>query len=163
MGSLTPNHCPVPRLNEAVTRPEPAPIPSQARRSLARHWPGGMLYRWTHQRNCVVFVLHVFGCSGSLVLCRLSSGCRELGLLSGCGASHCSLLLCGAQALGHLGFSSCCSQAPEHQFSCCGVWAQSPQGTWNLPRPGIECVSPALAGRFIATEPPEKPQRNFKK
>jgi len=28
---------------------------------------------------------------------------------------------------------------------------------WNLPRPGIKPMSPALAGRFLTTEPPEKP------
>ena len=27
---------------------------------------------------------------------------------------------------------------------------------WNLPRPGIEPVSPALAGGFFTTEPPGK-------
>ena len=30
---------------------------------------------------------------------------------------------------------------------------------WDLPRPGIEPVSPALAGRFFTTEPPGKPYR----
>ena len=28
---------------------------------------------------------------------------------------------------------------------------------WDLPRPGIEPVSPALAVRFFTTEPPGKP------
>ena len=28
---------------------------------------------------------------------------------------------------------------------------------WDLPRPGLEPVSPALAGRFSTTEPPGKP------
>ena len=32
---------------------------------------------------------------------------------------------------------------------------------WNLPRPGIEPVSPALAGRFFTTEPPGKPQTSL--
>ena len=27
---------------------------------------------------------------------------------------------------------------------------------WDLPRPGMEPVSPALAGRFLTTEPPGK-------
>ena len=30
---------------------------------------------------------------------------------------------------------------------------------WGLPRSGIELVSPALAGRFLTTEPPGKPPR----
>ena len=29
-------------------------------------------------------------------------------------------------------------------------------GTWNLPRPGIKPVSPALAGGFLSTVPPGK-------
>ena len=30
-------------------------------------------------------------------------------------------------------------------------------GTWDLPSPGLEPVSPALAGRFSTTVPPGKP------
>ena len=33
-----------------------------------------------------------------------------------------------------------------------------PCGTWNLPGPEIEPVSPALAGRFLTTGPSGKPQ-----
>ena len=34
-------------------------------------------------------------------------------------------------------------------------WSGLPFPTpWNLPDPGIEPVSPALAGRFLNTEPP---------
>ena len=36
-----------------------------------------------------------------------------------------------------------------------------PQGMWNLPRPEIKPTSPALAGRFFATEPPETPPDSF--
>ena len=28
---------------------------------------------------------------------------------------------------------------------------------WDLPGPGLEAMSPALAGRFLTTAPPEKP------
>ena len=31
------------------------------------------------------------------------------------------------------------------------------RGTWDLPRPGLEPMSPALAGRFSTTAPPGKP------
>ena len=75
------------------------------------------------------------------------SGCGELGLLSGCGiwAHHCGCFsCCGAQAQRHVGFSSC------------GTRAWLPYGMWNLPGPGIEPVSPALAGRFLTTGPPGK-------
>ena len=39
----------------------------------------------------------------------------------------------------------------------CGSWAQLLRGTWDLPRPGLEHLSPALAGRFSTTVPPGKP------
>ena len=32
---------------------------------------------------------------------------------------------------------------------------------WDLPRPGLEPVSPALAGRFSTTAPPGKPEKAF--
>ena len=38
-----------------------------------------------------------------------------------------------------------------------GSRAQLLRGMWDLPRPGLEPVSPALAGRFSTTVPPGKP------
>ena len=43
------------------------------------------------------------------------------------------------------------------RLSNCGSRAQPLRGTWDLPRPGLEPVSPALAGRFSTTAPPGKP------
>ena len=43
------------------------------------------------------------------------------------------------------------------RLSNCGSRAQLLRGMWNLPRPGLEPVSPALAGRFSTTAPPGKP------
>ena len=43
------------------------------------------------------------------------------------------------------------------RLSSCGSRAQSLRGMWDLPRPGLEPVSPALAGRFSTTAPPGKP------
>ena len=43
------------------------------------------------------------------------------------------------------------------RLSSCGSRAQLLRGTWDLPRPRLEPVSPALAGRFSTTEPPGKP------
>ena len=43
------------------------------------------------------------------------------------------------------------------RLSNCGSRAQLLRGTWVLPRPGLEPVSPALAGRFSTTAPPGKP------
>ena len=42
------------------------------------------------------------------------------------------------------------------RLSSCGSRAQLLRGTWDLPRPGLEPVSPALAGRFSTTAPPGK-------
>ena len=44
-----------------------------------------------------------------------------------------------------------------HRLSNCGSWAQLLCGMWDFPRPGLEPVSPALAGRFSTTAPPGKP------
>ena len=51
----------------------------------------------------------------------------------------------------------------EHRFqtrrlSSCGSWAQLLRSMWDLPRPGFEPVSPALAGGFSTTAPPGKPK-----
>ena len=48
-----------------------------------------------------------------------------------------------------------------HRLSSCGSWAQLLRGMWDVPRPGLEPVSPALAGRFSTTAPPGKPQNFF--
>ena len=81
-------------------------------------------------------------------------------------------------------FSSCCERGPlfiavrgpltvaaslvaEHRLqtrrlsSSCGSRAQLLRGMWDLPRPGLEPVSPALAGRFSTTAPPGKPGLYF--
>ena len=44
------------------------------------------------------------------------------------------------------------------RLSSCGSRAQLLRGMWDLPRPGLEPVSPALAGRFATTAPPGKPR-----
>ena len=45
----------------------------------------------------------------------------------------------------------------RHRLSNCGSRAQLFRGMWDLPRPGLEPVSPALAGRLSTTAPPGKP------
>ena len=58
------------------------------------------------------------------------------------------------------------SPAAEHRLqtrrlSNCGSRAQLLRGMWDLPRPGLEPVSRALAGRSSITAPPGKPLCNF--
>ena len=43
------------------------------------------------------------------------------------------------------------------RLSNCGSRAQLLRGMWDLPRPGLEPMSPALAGGFSTTAPPGKP------
>ena len=47
------------------------------------------------------------------------------------------------------------------RLSNCGSRAQLFRGMWDPPRPGLEPVSPALAGRFSTTAPPGKPKRRY--
>ena len=44
------------------------------------------------------------------------------------------------------------------RLSSRGSRAQLLCGMWDLPRPGLDPMSPALAGRFSTTAPPGKPQ-----
>ena len=47
------------------------------------------------------------------------------------------------------------------RLSSCGSRAQLLHGMWDPPRPGLEPVSPALAGRLSTTVPPGKPYTLF--
>ena len=51
-------------------------------------------------------------------------------------------------------FSSCSQWGP---LPSCGLWVWLLHSMWDLPRPGIKHMSPALTGRFFTTEPPGKP------
>ena len=54
-------------------------------------------------------------------------------------------------------FSDCGTQALECKgFNNFGVEAKLPCGMRDLPRPGIQPVSPVSAGRFFTTRPPGK-------
>ena len=103
---------------------------------------------------------------------------RRAGATLCCGArvSHCGgFSCCGARALGAqasvvvacglqsrgsgvvaCGLRSCDSRALERRLSSCGAWAQLPRGMWDFPGPGLEPMSPALAGGFLTTVPPGK-------
>ena len=45
--------------------------------------------------------------------------------------------------------------------SCGGSWAELLCGLWDLLGLGIKPMSPALAGRFLSTDPPGKPTIEF--
>ena len=86
--------------------------------------------------------LFTFGCVGSLLLCVGSSPAAVRQLLA---------------AVAPL--------VAEHGLSTtdygCGAQAQLPQGTWDVPRPGIEPASPSLAGGFLTTKPSKKLQSHY--
>ena len=52
--------------------------------------------------------------------------------------------------------SNCGSQAVEHRLSSCGTQALLVHGMWDIPGPGLEPVSPALAGGSLTTASPGK-------
>ena len=70
----------------------------------------------------------------------------------------------GYSSLRCVGFSCCRTRALDARasvlvargLSSCGVQPGLLCGMWDLPGPGIEPASPALAGRFLTTAPPGK-------
>ena len=84
-------------------------------------------------------------------------------------ASHCGgFSCCGARALGTRasvvvarGLSSRGLRGLEHRLSSCGAQAWLLRGMCDLPRPGLDPVSPALAGGFLTAAPPGKPSTFF--
>ena len=118
---------------------------------------------------CVFFfflILFIFVWVGSSLLRTGFLQLRQVGATLHCCAwtSHCGgFSCCGAWALGvrasvvaARGLSSCGSRALERRLSSCGTRAQLLHGTWDLPGPGLEPVSPALAGGFLTTAPQGK-------
>ena len=105
-----------------------------------------------------------FGCIGSLLLHVRFLQLRRAGVTLLCSArAYCGGLSCGAWALGAqasvvvaCGLSSCGQRALERRLSSCGARAQLLRSMWDLPRSGLEPVSPALAGGFLTTVPPGK-------
>ena len=119
----------------------------------------------------LIYFIFFLGCIGFSSLCAGFLQLQRAGATLCCSAraSHCGgFSCCGARALGvwasvvvaH-GLSSCGLRAVECRLSSCGSRAQLLHGMWDLPGPGIEPVSPALAGGFLTTVPPGKPRSPF--
>ena len=82
---------------------------------------------------------------------RAFSSCGEWGYSSlQCGGFSC----CGARALG-----ARASVVAACGLSSCGARASLLRRMGDLPEPGLEPVSPALAGRFLTTAPPGTPRK----
>ena len=98
--------------------------------------------------------LFIYGCVGSSFLCEGLPQLRQAG----------ATLHRGARASHYRGPPP----AAEHRLqtrrlSNCGSRAQLLRGMRDLSRPGLEPVSPALAGRLSTTAPPGKPLQAFLK
>ena len=70
------------------------------------------------------------------------------------------LLLLRSTGFRRAGFSSCGTRALERRLSSCGARAWLLRGMWDLPRPGLEPVSPSLAGGFPITVLPGIPNHS---
>ena len=79
------------------------------------------------------------------------------------GLRFCARALCSCGKRGplfiavHGPLTIAASLVAEHRLSNCGSRAQPLHSMWDLPRPGLEPLSPALAGRLSTTAPPGKP------
>ena len=96
----------------------------------------------------IFIYLFIFDCVGSSFLCEGFLQLRRAGatLHAVCGPLTVAASLVAEHKL------------QTRRLSSCGARAQMLHGMWDLPRPGLEPVSPALAGRFSTTVPPGKPQ-----
>ena len=111
-------------------------------------------------KNKFIYLFIIFGCVRSLLLHAgflliVASG--DYSLLQCAGFSLRWLLLLRSTGSRLMGFSSYGAWALECRLGSCGVRAQLLHGMWDLPGPGLEPVSPALAGGFLTTAPLGKP------
>ena len=96
--------------------------------------------------------------------------CARAFFSCGAQASHCGgFSYCGAQSLGTrasvvlahglqwLRLTGSRARAVERRLRSCVARAWLLHGMWDLPEPGLEPVSPALAGGYLTTAPPGKP------
>ena len=129
------------------------------------------IYGWIHSHPqpklfnflCIYlgFYYYLFH-ARSLLLRGLSLAVASEGhCLAAVHGSHCGDFSCCGE--GCAGFSSCGFRALEHRLSSYSPQAWLLCSVWDLPRSGIEPVSPVLAGRFFTTEPPRKPPIKKKK
>ena len=103
----------------------------------------------------IYLFIFIFGCVGSSVRARAFSSCGKWGPLFIAVRGPLFITVRGPFTIvappvaGH--------RLQTRRLSSCGSRAQLLRGMWDLPRPGLEPVSPALAGRSSTTAPPGKP------
>ena len=107
----------------------------------------------------IYLFIFIFGCAGSSVRARAFSSCGKWGplFIAVRGplfiAVRGPLTVAAPPVAGH--------RLQTRRLSNCGSRAQPLRGIWDPPRPGLEPVSPALAGRFSTTAPSGKPSSSF--
>ena len=104
------------------------------------------MYKIDYENHLFILFLF-FGCVGSSVRARAFSSCGKRGPLFI--AVRGPFTIAAPPVAGH--------RLQTRRLSIYGSRAQLLHGMWDLPRPGLEPVSPALAGRFSTTAPPGKP------
>ena len=107
------------------------------------------LFIWLHRVLFIYFFFYIY-----FWLCWVFVSVRGLSPVAASGG-HSSSRCAGL-------FTIAASPVVEHRLqtrrlSSCGSRAQLLRGMWDLPRPGLKPVSPALAGRLSTTAPPGKP------
>ena len=105
----------------------------------------------SHPYSFYLFIYLFMAVLGLRFCARAFSSCGERGPLF--------ITVCGPLTIA-------ASLVAEHRpqtcrLSSCGSRAQLLCVMWDLPRPGLEPVFPALAGRFSTTAPPGKPPSLF--
>ena len=102
-----------------------------------------------------IYLFNFFSCVRSLFRARAFSSCGKRGppFIVAQGplfiAVRGPLTIAAPPVAGH--------RLQTRRLSSCGSRAQSLRGMWDPPRPGLEPVFPALAGRLSTTAPPGKP------
>ena len=81
--------------------------------------------------------------------------CKILTAVASLVAEH-RLWVHGLRQMQLMGSVVVAQRARARRLSSRSAWAPLLHGIWNLPRPGIEPMSPALVGRFLATVPPRE-------
>ena len=102
--------------------------------------------------NIYLFIYLFLAVLGLRFCARAFSSCGEQGppFIATCGPLTVAASLVAAE-----------HRLQTHRPSSCGSQAQLLRGMWDPPRPGLEPVSPALAGRFSTTAPPGKPSASL--
>ena len=107
--------------------------------------------------NAILVCLHSFYVCMYVWLCWVFVSVRGLSLVVASGghsSSRCAGLSLSRPLVAE-------HRLQTRRLSNCGSRAELLRGMWDLPRPGLEPTSPALAGRFSTTAPPGKPLNAF--